>query len=313
MTLETILSCYQSYLEACRTYIVTDLAKASDTIVLTEYFHGGKMFRALFALVSASAIGVELNSITSVAAALELMHGASLIHDDIVDETKTRRGRPALHIQMGIGPAIILGDYLILRAITVLGESRSVFGLEKTREASHALNSYAQACCLGEIRELLSTRENTDDEYLRIAKGKTASQFAAAVTLPAILGGGTSEEIDALRTYGLNVGIAFQIRDDIQDIDDDAAINGRLSWPLLYLQRHGSSTAPQHSRHLLPAVAGRPGRVAAFLKDEGIVDCLKTMRDQHVSAGLQALEQLRPSDGRAHLALLASYAVYRCA
>ncbi len=94
-----------------------------------------------------------------------------------------------------------------------------------------------------------------EDEYRTIVQGKTASQFAAAVTLPAIVGGGMSREIDALQTYGLNVGIAFQIQDDVLDLVGDAKVLGkpvgnglihaRLLLPLIYLERYGSSTASQ--------------------------------------------------------------------
>ncbi len=188
--------------------------------------------------VAASAIGIEPSRMIPVASALELLHGASLIHDDIVDEAAERRSRPALHVQMGIAPALILGDYLILRSFTVLRESHDVYGPEKVLEASHTLNYYAQLCCPGELHGLMPTGEgNPEDEYLTIVQGRTASQFAAAVTLPAILGGGTSGEIEALRPYGLNVGIAFQIQDDVLDIVGDIGLLGKpvgtdlVSWP----------------------------------------------------------------------------------
>src|SRR5262249_52080499 len=159
---------------------------------------------------AASAIGIEPRKMIPVASALELLHGASLIHDDIVDEAAERRSRPALHVQMGIGPALILGDYLILRAFTVLRESPHVHSPERVIEASNSFNYYARLGCRGEPNELMPTGEgNPEDDSLTIGQGKTASQFAAAVTLPAILGGGTSGEIEALRAYGLNVGIAF--------------------------------------------------------------------------------------------------------
>ncbi len=153
-----------------------------------------------------------------------MLHGASLIHDDIVDEAAERRSLPALHVRIGIGPALILGDYLILRTFTVLQESQDIYGLERMIEASHALNSYAQLCCLGEL--MLTGEGNPEDEYFTIVKGKTVSQFAVAVTLPAIVGGVTFEEIKALRTYGLNVGIALQIQDDVLDIVGDSRVLG---------------------------------------------------------------------------------------
>jgi geranylgeranyl pyrophosphate synthase len=222
---------------------------------------------------------------------------------------------------MGIGPALILGDYLILRAFTVLQESRHVYGPEKVSEASHTLNHYAQLCCLGELHELVPTGEsNSEDEYLTIVQGKTASQFAAAVTLPGIVGAGTLEEIEALRTYGLNVGIAFQIQDDVLDIVGDTGLLGtsvgtcivkeRPLLPVIYLERYGSPTALRQYRQILQAEVGRSVQLVALLKEEGVWDRIRVTQDRYVSAALQALERLRPSDARANLSVLATSAVH---
>jgi geranylgeranyl pyrophosphate synthase len=321
-TFEAILNRYAPHLEACRDLIIiiADLKKTPGTAVLAGYFLGGKMFRALLAFVAASAIGIEPRKMITVASALELLHGASLIHDDIVDEAAERRSRPALHVQMGIGPALILGDYLILRSFTVLRESPHVYGPERIIEASHILNYYAQLCCLGELHELMPTGEgNPEDEYLTIVQGKTASQFAAAVTVPAIVGGGTSGEIEALRSYGLNVGIAFQIQDDVLDIVGDTGLLGkpigtclveeRLLLPLIYLERYGSPTALRHYRRILQTEADRPVQLTALLEEEGILDRIKITQDRYLSAALQALECIRPSDERATLSVLATAAV----
>ncbi len=319
-TFEAILNRYAPHLESCRDLIIADLQKTPSTAVLAGYFQGGKRFRALLAFVAASAIGIEPSKMIPVASALELLHGASLFHDDIVDEAVERRSLPALHVRIGIGPALILGDYLILRAFTVLQEAHHSYGPERITEAAHTLNYYAQLCCLGEFHELMPTgKGNSEDEYLTIVQGKTASQFAAAVTLPAIVGGGTSVEIEALRTYGLNVGIAFQIQDDVLDIVGDTGVLGkpvgtglvkeRLLLPLIYLERYGSPNALRHYRRTPETEAGRPVQLAALLKKEGILERIKVTQDRYLSAALQALECIRPSDERANLSVLATYAV----
>lgn len=219
-----------------------------------------------------------------------------------------------------MGPALILGDYLILRAFTVLQESHHAYGQERVLEASRALNFYAQSCCLGELHELLPAGVgNPEDAYLTIVQGKTASQFAAAVTLPAIVGGCTPADIEAMRAYGLNVGIAFQIQDDVLDIVGDSGrlgkpvgtslVNGRLLLPLIYLERYGSPTARREYRRIQHTEAGWLVQLAALLKDEGILDRVKLTQNRYLSAGLQALECLRPSDERVTLSVLATYAV----
>lgn len=318
--IEVILKRYGTHLQVCRDRIIADLQKSSRTAVLAGYFREGKRFRALLTFVAASAIGIEPRKMIPVASALELLHGASLIHDDIVDEAAERRSLPALHVRIGIGPALILGDYLILRAFTVLQELHDLYGPERMIEASHALNSYAQLCCLGELRELMPTGGgNPEDEYLTIVEGKTASQFAAAATLPAIVGGGTSVEIEALRTYGINVGIAFQIQDDVLDMVGDSEVLGkpvgtglikeRLLLPLIYLERYGSTTALREYHRVPQTDAGRLVQLAALLKEEGILDRIKVTQDRYLSAGLQALERIRASDDRTTLSVLATYAI----
>jgi geranylgeranyl pyrophosphate synthase len=321
-TVEQILTRYATPLQHCQDRIIADLQTAPEAAVLTDYFQKGKRFRALLAFVAASAMGIEPRTIIPVAAALELLHGASLIHDDIIDEAGERRSLSALHVRIGLGPALILGDYLILRAFTVLQESHEVYGWETTRAAVHILNTYAQLCCRGEFCELMPTREgNSEEEYLAIVQGKTASQFAAAVTLPAITGGGASRDIDALRTYGLNVGIAFQIQDDVLDLIGDSRLLGkpignglvksRLLLPLIYLERYGSSIARRDYRRMQQTESGRLAHLVALLRDEGILDRIRVTQDRYLSVGLHALEQLRPSKDRAALSVLATHAVHR--
>lgn len=320
MAFQMVLNRYLPSLQDCRDLIVTDLKKTPDTAILAEYLQGGKMFRALLAFMAADAIGIELATMVSIASALELLHGASLIHDDIVDNAKERRGHLALHVQVGIGPALILGDYLMLRSFTVLRQSGDIFGLQRVAEASNTLNAYAQACCLGELRGLTAASAgDREDEYVRIAEGKTASQFAASVTVPAILGGGTQEEIEALRTYGLNLGIAFQIHDDVLDVDEDtetlqqsdarARLHQRLGLPVLYLERYGSPTAMQQYRQIMETKNGRQGQLGVLLREEGILDRIHKTQAKYVSVALQALDSLGASEARTHLGLLASYAV----
>lgn len=278
------------------------------------------MFRALLAFMAADALGSELATMVPVASALELLHGASLIHDDIVDHAKERRGQRALHVQVGMGPALILGDYLMLRAFTLLQQSQDNFGLQRVTDAVKTLTSYAQACCLGELRELTAESDGDQEgEYLRIVEGKTASQFAASVTVPAILGGGTQDEIEALRTYGLNLGIAFQIHDDVVDVDEDtgtfeqsetrARLHPRPGLPVLYLERYGSPIAMQQYRRIMETENGRQGQLGVLLREEGILDRIHKTQAKYVSVALQALDSLRPSEARTHLGLLASYAV----
>lgn len=318
--MDEILDRYEHYLRACRDKVVFDLKKTPATAVLAPYFEFGKMLRALLVFVAGSATGNEPRSMTMVAAAIELLHGASLIHDDIADEADERRGLLALHRQVGIGPAVVLGDYLILRSFAILQESESAFEPCDMLAALHTLNECAQACCLGEIRELLpSGRLDPEENYLAIVRGKTASQFAAATTLPVIVGGGDGHTIEAMRTYGLHLGIAFQIHDDLLDLIGDARVlgkpvgtslaMGRPLLPLIYLERYGSRAGIEVAHQLLRQIE-RSGQadMVKLLREERILGRVTATRDTHVSFALQALDRLNHSQDVNALKTIAVFA-----
>ena len=142
---ETIMR-YTPYLAGCRTAICRDLAKAPMGATLSEYFERGKMLRPLLLFASTAAVGSDPTLTIPAAQALELLHGASLIHDDIIDGAKERRGRLSLHLLVGVGPAVVLGDYLILRSYTVLGQVKS----SRVLEALKVLSRCAEDCCRGQ-------------------------------------------------------------------------------------------------------------------------------------------------------------------
>lgn len=325
--MDEILDRYEHYLRASRDKVAFDLKKTPATAVLAPYFEQGKMLRALLVFVAASATGHEPRNMTMVAAAIELLHGASLIHDDIADEADERRGLPALHRQVGIGPAIVLGDYLILRAFAALRELESSCEPCNVLAALHKLNDYARACCLGEIRELLpSDQSDPEENYLAIVRGKTASQFAAAATLPVIASGGDVHEIEAMRTYGFHLGIAFQIHDDLLDFIGDALVlkkpvgtslaMGRSLLPLIYLERYGSRAGRETAHQLLQKIvrSGHADRVwlladmVRLLREEHILDRVTATRDTHVFLALLALDRLNHSQDVNALKTIAAFA-----
>ena len=321
-SMQDLLQRYEPYLQRCRDYMTAELEALPETRVLVEYFKGGKMLRPLLVFVAASVTRNEPRKMIKVAAGLELLHGASLIHDDIVDESGTRRGHPALHAQVGIGAALVLGDYLILRSFALLYESETPYP-ERLLEALHTMNYSARRCCLGELHELLpSGRLDPEEEYFTIVCGKTASLFSAATSVPLILGEGTIAEIEALRTYGRNVGIAFQIQDDVLDLIGDprtmgkpvgnSLAKGRLLLPLIYLERHGSPAA-RREYHRMQQTDGScchrwHADLVALLKQEGILDRVKASQDRYRALAVEALDNIFPLHEAASLTVLASYA-----
>jgi geranylgeranyl pyrophosphate synthase len=299
-----ILSRYAPYLAGCRTAICQDLANAPLGRILSEYFEGGKMLRPLLVFVSASAVGGDPATVIPAAQALELLHGASLIHDDIVDGATERRGRSALHLQIGVGPAVVLGDYLILRAYTVFAQAQS----PRVLEALQVLSQCAEECCRGQVEELSSKSGDPEENYFSIVRGKTASQFVAAATVGGILGDGRPEEIEALRVFALNLGIAFQIRDDELDLSNELVQSSSL--PLIFLQKYGSKSALEKYSQITRN-GGNQSELRELLREDGMFDRLRVVKEQHLNQALEAVKSLRNASEESAMTAMAQHAILR--
>jgi geranylgeranyl pyrophosphate synthase len=293
-----VLSRYAPYLAECRTAISQDLANAPLGPILTEYFERGKMLRPLLLFVSNSAVGGDPAEVVPAGQALELLHAASLIHDDIIDQSQERRGRASLHLRVGIGPAVVLGDYLILRSYTVFGTMRS----GRVLEALGVLSQCAEECCRGQVEELTAELDDSEESYFSIVRGKTASQFVAAATVGGILGNGAPQQIEALHTFALNLGISFQIRDDELDVTGEESptakrsanrtgdlLLNRPTLPLIYLRKYGSETAQQKFREMQQDGSSRP-EMLRLLQDEGVLDRLALVKEQYLKQAVAAVD-----------------------
>jgi len=201
---------------------------------------GGKRIRPLLTLYSGMCFAPLNPLMIQAAVAAELIHMASLIHDDVIDESATRRGKPTVNSLYGNHAAILTGDYLFAEAFNILSTHKLLSSMTYLVDA-------IQAMCQGEVNqadEQFSSLVGTQDYFSRIAK-KTGILLAACCQSGAILAGALSEEMTLMREYGLNLGYAYQITDDILDISGDTEslgkpvgadlINGNITLPILYL------------------------------------------------------------------------------
>ncbi|MEM2942303.1 MAG: polyprenyl synthetase family protein [Candidatus Bathyarchaeia archaeon] len=174
---------------------------------------GGKRVRPLLTLVSCESVGGDFRKALPEAIAIELIHTASLIHDDLIDQDLERRGSPTVHVKYGVDLATLAGDLLISKAMHILSSSPG-----KIREI------VSQACvqmCEGECMDMIFKKHPeavTEENYLEMAKKKTGALVRAAAMCGAIIGGGSNRQVEALSKYGEFVGLSLQLRDDVQEI-----------------------------------------------------------------------------------------------
>jgi len=173
---------------------------------------GGKRLRPLLAVVSARLAGARGDGSLKLAAAVEFIHTATLLHDDVVDASRLRRGKVAAHLIWGAPSSVLVGDFLFARAFELMVETGSMRAMDILARASRVIAE-------GEVLQLTRAHDLglSQATYLEIISAKTAELFAAAAEAGAVAGGASAAQCAALRAYGLNLGLAFQLADDALD------------------------------------------------------------------------------------------------
>jgi octaprenyl-diphosphate synthase len=203
---------------------------------------GGKRVRPALTLLSVYAVGGDASRYNAVrmATVMEFLHTATLVHDDVIDNALTRRNRPSINSRFGNQTAVLMGDWLYMSAFETSLQERSLPVLD-------ILTAVTRKMTEGELLQLtlLGRTDVTEEQYLDILQRKTAYLFSACCEIGAILGGATIEQQTALREYGMNLGTAFQLVDDLLDFTatDEALgkpagvdlLEGKLTLPLIYL------------------------------------------------------------------------------
>src|SRR6187455_3070285 len=183
---------------------------------------GGKRLRPMLTLATAQLAGYQGEGHVKLAAAVEFMHTATLLHDDVVDESDMRRGKVAARVKWGNEASVLVGDFLLGQAFKMMVEVGSLRALE-------ILSCAAAVIAEGEVMQLAAAKntETTEDEYLAVIRAKTAELFAAACEVGPALAQRPKAEQAACRSFGMNLGIAFQLVDDVLDYGGKAAKLGK--------------------------------------------------------------------------------------
>lgn len=185
-------------------------------------FAGGKRLRPLLLVLTAKLCGYKDPYAKSIAAAMEYLHAATLLHDDIIDDAVLRRGKKVAHSVYGNAVTVLVGDFLLARALAICADSGKI-------KIIHIISSLTENMSTGEVHQLMRKGDVTltEDEYLEMIRRKTAVLFQAACTVSAIIADATEKEENALSKYGYNLGIAFQMIDDLLDYTVDTAELGK--------------------------------------------------------------------------------------
>lgn len=280
---------------------------------------GGKRLRPVLTVAAARIAGGTSDAGLKLAAAVEFVHTATLLHDDVVDTSDLRRGKVAAHLIWGAAPAVLVGDFLFARAFELMVETGSLRALQILAHASSVIAE-------GEVLQL--TRSNDlaleQETYLQIIQAKTAELFAAAAESGAVSAGASEDRVQALRNYGLNLGLAFQLVDDALDYEASAEAlgknsgddfrEGKATLPLLLaVQRTGQGEAAFWSR----TVIEKDQSDADFVRARDLIlatGALQSTLDLAADYALAAKSQLSafPDDAwKAALEDLADFAVSR--
>ncbi|USX52829.1 polyprenyl synthetase family protein [Lentzea sp. HUAS12] len=214
----------------------------------------GKMVRPAFVFAASRAVGgAATGSTVDAGAAVELAHNFSLVHDDVMDQDRVRRGRPTVWAQYGVPYAILLGDAMLSLANRVLLRE----GTENAALMSAELNSVVIDLCVGQLQDMTfeQTAEVSPEEYLEMAAGKTAALLSGSCALGGLAGGADARQVAALRAFGHHVGLAFQLVDDLLGIFGDQEVTGKpvgadllrykKSMPVLAAMRSGTAAGDE--------------------------------------------------------------------
>jgi octaprenyl-diphosphate synthase len=318
-------------IDALRAFIADDL-KAVDEVIrkrlksdvvlirkIADYIigGGGKRLRPALVILAARACGYRGEHHHELAAVVEFIHTATLLHDDVVDESALRRGQATANALFGNAAAVLVGDFVYSRAFQMM---LAADNMKVLRVLADATNVIAE----GEVLQLMNCHNPDLDEegYLQVIRYKTAKLFEAATRLGAILGEAGEVTEEAMAGYGAHLGTAFQLIDDVLDYSGDLALigknvgddlaEGKATLPLIFAMRHGTPEQAQLVRHAIQSGGLEElDAVLHAIRASGALEYARAQAKAEARTACAALEGLPRSTYRDYLLQLADFAVTR--
>jgi len=285
---------------------------------------GGKRLRPCIAMISCEAVNGDIKNIISLSIALELIHNFTLVHDDIMDNSKMRRNLPSTHVKYGEPTAIMAGDLLFTKAFESMHNTPCDCSIFKNVE--FGLIDCVREICEGQQMDLdfESRKIVSENEYLEMIRKKTAVFFQYSAEAGGIIGGGTKEEINALNEYGLNLGIGFQIWDDYLDISSNLNTLGKdigndiRNGKKTLIAVHCLNNAEGKDKQTIENIFGNPKANNKEIKEIyrifdkiGSIEYAKNRAMNHCQKAIKALEIFNDSNAKNILLELANYSISR--
>ncbi|WP_166376432.1 octaprenyl diphosphate synthase [Pseudoalteromonas sp. Z9A4] len=279
---------------------------------------GGKRVRPMLAILAAKALGYQGKDHITLATIVEFIHTATLLHDDVVDESNLRRGTPTANAEFGNAASVLVGDFIYTRSFQLM------VGLGKM-QVMQVLADATNIIAEGEVLQLMNCNDpdTTEASYMQVIYSKTAKLFEAATGLAAIITEQDQTTLDALNLYGMHLGTAFQLVDDVLDYNADAEqlgknigddlAEGKPTLPLIYAMQHGSEQQTQLIRDAIEHSNGMEHleEILSALKQTNALEFTMQKAELEADKAIACLDFLAESDYKQALVSLARIAVDR--
>ena len=287
-----------------------------DQLLEHSWLLGGKRIRPVFLLLSGAAVGELTPAHFQLAAALEMIHTATLVHDDILDQADTRRHRPTANSIWGAKQSVLLGDYLFTHSFHVAAKGGSCEALQLLAQASNRV-------CEGEMRQNAwqGDFELSQQDYLRMITEKTAELCGVGCRIGALLSGATQEVIDQFEAYGRNLGVAFQIIDDVLDIvgqDDQMGktlgtdlLNQKPTLPVIHCLENLPAAQSKDLVKFLQDSASTAQQLQTYLAETSSLEYARLRAREHAQAAIDFATSLQSNDCSQALISLADFVQQR--
>ncbi|NDC60616.1 MAG: octaprenyl diphosphate synthase [Betaproteobacteria bacterium] len=259
---------------------------------------GGKRLRPVLLLLMAGALGYQGTDHHKLAAVIEFIHTATLLHDDVVDDSKMRRGRPTANAIFGNPASVLVGDFLYSRAFQMMVECQDIRILDTVAEATNVIAE-------GEVLQLMNMHDASLDTemYLRVIRSKTAKLFEACTRLPAILTKAGPEMETVCAQFGQALGTAFQVIDDVLDYEGDSAVmgknlgddlrEGKATLPLIIAMQRGNAAQCALIKHAIErGEVDSLHDIAQIVRDTGAMQITREAASKEAQSALHQLQAL---------------------